>query len=48
MFSESEDGHSLRPLGNSAIRVDRFAGSLRGLLRKLDAEDADGLRVPAY
>lgn len=49
MYVDDEDDHSLRPLGKSAIRVDRFAGRLRELLRKLDAEDdTDRVHSPAY
>ena len=39
MYVDDEDDHSFRRLSKSAIRVDRFAGSLRELLGKLDAED---------
>lgn len=49
MYVDDEDDHSLRRLGKSAIRVDRFAGSLRDLLGKLDAEDdTDRVHPPAY
>lgn len=49
MYVDDDDNHSLRPLGKSAIRIDRFAGSLRELLRKLDAEDdTDRVHSPAY
>jgi hypothetical protein len=48
MYVDDDNDHTLRPLGKSAIRIDRFAGSLRELLRKLHAEDdTDRVRSPA-
>lgn len=39
MFVDDGRSHALRLVGNSAISVDKFAGDLRKLLERLDAED---------